>query len=167
MNGNPLRPTPVARRVRAWFAPVLRESGTPAVFDPSRHDPSNMSAPWLDLGCVMNFRRVPATRHELMRAGVKSAVTAQARRNLEARVEFEFHDWGKVQMALAGGSQHMNVLASNVNADPFPSGGSPQDAVALLPTSTAQELVFGAGAVEAFQVGDLIAVDVDYAQQTG
>ena len=36
---------------------------------------------------------------------------AQFRGPLEARVEFDFREWGKLQMALAGGSEHMNVLA--------------------------------------------------------
>lgn len=143
--------TPIARRVRAWFAPVARESGTPAVFDPSRHDPTAMPSPWINLGDIANFRRTPATQHKLIRAGAKSAAVAQVRQNLETRVELDFRDWGKLQMALAGGSQHMNVLASDVNADPLPSGGSPQIAVALLPSSTAQELVLGAGAVDAFR----------------
>lgn len=126
-----------------------------------------MPAPWIDLGNIANFRRTQATQHELIRAGAKSAVTAQFRKHLEARVELDFCDWGKLQMALAGGSQHMNVLASDVNADLLPSGGSPQIAAALLPTSTAQELVFGAGAVDVFEIGDMIAVDVDYEQQSG
>jgi len=39
--------------------------------------------------------------------------------------------------------------------------------VAVLPGSTATELIFGAGAVDAFTVGDLLAVDLDYQQQTG
>ena len=167
MNDNSLRPQPVARRVRAWFAPVARESAAPAVFDPSQHDPSAPGGAWVDAGEIAAFRPTPLTKYELLRAGSKGAPLAVARRELEARVEFDFRDWGKLQMAIAGGSQHMNVLASDVNADPFPSGGSPQNAVALLPSSTAQELVLGAGAVEAFHVGDLIAVDVDYEQQTG
>ena len=124
-------------------------------------------APWVDLGEIDSFRRTAATEHEILRAGPKSATSAQVRKHLDARVEFDFREWGKLQMALSGGSQHMNVLASDVNADPSPSGGSPQDAVALLPTSTAQELVLGAGAVDAFEVGDLLAVDLDYQQQTG
>lgn len=167
MNSESLRPQPVARRVRAWFAPVARATGTPAVFDPSKHDPLAPGTPWIDVGQIDRFTRTPVTKHELLRAGAKSAATAQVRRRLEARVEFDFRDWGKLQMALSGGSQHMNVLASDVNADPFPSGGSPSNAVALLPTSTAQELVVGPGALEGFGVGEIVAVDLDYQQQTG
>ncbi len=159
--------TPIARSVRAWFAPVQRETGTAAVFDPSRHDPLAPGAPWIDAGAIDHFQRNAATKHELLRAGAKAATVSQVRRTLDGRVECDFREWGKLQMALSGGSQHMNVLASDVNADPFPSGGSPQDAVAVLAGSTAQELVLGAGAVDAFNVGDLLAVDIDYQQQTG
>jgi hypothetical protein len=40
-------------------------------------------------------------------------------------------------------------------------------AVGLLSGSSSVELVLGAGAVDGFSVGDLVACDVDYAQQTG
>ena len=40
---------------------------------------------------------------------------------LDARVEFDFREWGKLQMALAGGSEHMNVLASDPIAAAQPS----------------------------------------------
>jgi hypothetical protein len=39
--------------------------------------------------------------------------------------------------------------------------------VVVLPTSTANVLVLGAGSVGAFPVGSLVAVDLDYQQQTG
>ena len=159
--------TPISRQIRARFAPIRRNNGVAAIFDPSRHDPLAPGAPWIDVGVIADFQRKPLTKHDLLRAGAKGAPATQCRRELGARVDFDFCDWGKLQMALAGGSQHMNVLASDVNADPLPSGGSPRDAVALLPTSTAQELVFGAGAVETFNVGDMVAVDLDYEQQTG
>jgi hypothetical protein len=70
-------------------------------------------------------------------------------------------------MALAGGSEHMNVLAADPNADAQPSGGTPISAVAVLPGSTVNEVVVGAGAVNAFSTGDMIAVDADYDQETG
>jgi hypothetical protein len=124
-------------------------------------------APWIDLGWIENLKRTPATSFATLRAGTKGAPVGQLRHKVEARIEFEFREWGKLQMALAGGSQHMNVLAADVNADAMPSGGSPISAVAVLPGSTAQELVVGAGAVDAFADGDLLAVDVDYQQQTG
>ncbi|MBZ5566681.1 MAG: hypothetical protein LAN64_02400 [Acidobacteriia bacterium] len=160
----------ISRRTRAYFAPVNRETGAPAIYDPSKHGAFELDtppAPWIDLGWLESLKRIPATSFATVRAGAKGAPTAQLRRKLEARVECEFREWGKLQMALAGGSQHMNVLAADVNADAMPSGGSPLSATAVLPGSTAQELIFGAGAVEAFADGDLLAVDVDYQQQTG
>ncbi len=162
--------SPLARRVRAYFAPVDRSSGAPAIYDPGKHGCFALDsppAPWVDLGWIDNFKRLPGTSHAIVRGGTKGAPVGQVRRQLEARIEFDFRQWGKLQMALAGGSQHMNVLAAAANADPLPSGGSPQDAVAVLPGSTAQELVLGDGAVNAFSVGDLLAVDLDYQQQTG
>ena len=93
---------------------------------------------------------------------------AQFRGPLEARVDFDFRQWGKLQMALAGGSEHMNVLApASGSASPAPSGGTPAPGAAVLPGSTARELVFGAGVGSMFSAGCLIAVDVDYQQQIG
>lgn len=159
--------TPIARQVRAYFAPVLRDSGTAAVFDPSRHDPSAPGAPWVDLGPIDSFQRTAGTRHESLYAGAKSAVALQARSQLQARVECNFRQWGKLQMALSGGSQHMNVLAAVANSELFPSGGTPRDPISVLPASTPQELVFGASGAGVFAVGDVLAVDIDYQQQTG
>jgi hypothetical protein len=70
-------------------------------------------------------------------------------------------------MALAGGSEHMNVLATVESVTPAPSGGTPQPAVAVLPGSSATEIILGPGAVGDFPVGSVIAVDLDYAQQIG
>jgi hypothetical protein len=91
----------------------------------------------------------------------------QFRGMLDARVEFDFREWGKLQMALAGGSEHMNVLAPDPSATPFPSGGAPVPAVAAMAGSTAGEVIVGAGVVGSFAPGDIVAVDADYQQQTG
>ncbi len=161
---------PLARRLRAYFAPVERDTGAPAVYAPGKHGAFALDsppAPWVSAGWIENFRRTPATRSECLRAGSKGAAAAQFRAQLEARVEFDFQEWGKLQMALAGGSQHMNVLAEDLNSEPEPSGGVPLSAVAVLPGSTAAEIVVGAGTVDAFSAGDLVAVDLDYQQQSG
>ena len=92
----------------------------------------------------------------------------QFRGPVEARVEFEFRQWGKLQMALAGGSEHMNVLAPAAGSTSLaPSGGTPAAGIAVLAGSTASELNFGAGGTSMFTEGCLIAVDVDYQQQIG
>ena len=161
---------PIGRRLRAYFAPVDRETGKATPFDPAKHGVFLLDAPptpWIDLGWIENFARRSGTLVEPLRAGTRGAVSGQYRGELEALVEFDFREWGKVQMALSGGSEHMNVLAADPNADAQASGGSALPAVGVLPGSSAVELVVGAGAVGSFSKGDLVAVDVDYQQQSG
>jgi hypothetical protein len=160
---------PVTRRLRAYFAAVDRATESPAIFDPAKMGLFELEAPptpWIDLGWVDNFDRISGTTTECMRTGPANGASVQFRASLDARVEFDFREWGKLQMALAGGVQHMNVLAADPNADPEPLGASPLLGVAVLPGSTATEIQVGAG-VNAFAIGDMVAVDVDYAQQTG
>jgi hypothetical protein len=149
---------------------VNRVSGPTAIFDPSQNSGFQLDAPpspWIDLGWIEGFQRTSTSQIEPLVGGVSGAASAQARHALGARVDFEFRDWGKLQMALAGGAEHMNVLATNPSATPEGSGGIPLTAVPLLAGSTALELVLGAGAVAGFQSGELVACDVDYAQQVG
>ena len=173
MSTSPLRSAmvPVTRQMRVYFAPVDRTTETPTIFDPGACGvfPLNAPpAPWVDLGWIENFARWYDTPKDVVRAGAKSLPVGQFRGALEARVEFDFCHWGKVQMALACGSEHMNVLAPLGGiGSPAASGGTPAPAVAVLAESTASELVFGPGAVNAFPVGSLIAVDADYQQQVG
>jgi len=172
MSSSPVRAAmvPVTRQIRAYFAPMNRTAGTPTIFDPGKYGAFLLGAPpapWLDLGWVDNFQRLCTTLTEPLRAGVPGAPTAQFRGPLDARIEFDFREWGKLQMALACGSEHMNVLASDPNANAQPSGGTPLPGVAVLPGSTASEIILGEGAVNAFSVGNIVAVDSDYQQQTG
>jgi hypothetical protein len=160
---------PIARQTRAYFAAVDRLNGPTAVFDPAQNAGFSLDAPpapWIDLGWIENFQRTSTSQVESLPGGAAGAVTAQARVALGARVEFEFRDWGKLQMALAGGAEHMNVLATAPGASPAGSGGVPFAAVPVLAGSTAEQLVVGA-AVSGFQVGQLVACDIDYAQQVG
>jgi hypothetical protein len=161
---------PIGRRVRAYFAPVDRASGSPEIFDPGQsglfvldHPP----APWLDLGWIDNFQRVSLTATEAVRSGVRGTAAAQFRGALDARVEFDFRQWGKLQMALAGGSEHMNVLSTAANSTAVPSGGAPVPAIAVMPGSSANEVIVGASAAGLFAAGDIVAVEADYQQQTG
>jgi hypothetical protein len=162
---------PVSRQMRAYFAPVNRATESPTIFDPGSAGMFPLDAPpapWVDLGWIENFTRWYDTPTDAVRSGVKLLAAAQYRGPLEARVEFDFRQWGKLQMALAGGSEHMNVLALAAgSASPAPSGGTPAAAVAVLPGSTASVLVLGSGAASAFPAGSLIAVDLDYQQQIG
>ncbi|HEY3973748.1 MAG TPA: hypothetical protein VGM18_12135 [Candidatus Sulfotelmatobacter sp.] len=173
MSTSPLRAAmvPVIRQMRAYFAPVNRVTETPTIFDPGQNAAfllDSPPAPWLDLGWVENFERWYDTPTDVVRSGARTLPAAQFRGPLEARVEFDFRQWGKLQMALAGGSEHMNVLApASASTSPEPSGGTPEPAVAVLSGSTASVLVFGSGVASAFSVGELIAVDLDYQQQIG
>ncbi len=160
---------PVSQRVRAYFAPVNRSTGAPSLFDPGKYGQFLLDAPpapWLDLGWVENFQRFCATTTQPLRSGAEGAPSSQFRGPLDLRIECEFREWGKLQMALACGSEHMNVLACNPNADPQPSGGTPMPAVVLLPGSSASQLVLGAGVANSSR-GEVIAVDVDYQGQIG
>jgi hypothetical protein len=161
---------PVTRQMRAYFAPVNRTTETPTIFDPAASGVFALDsppAPWLDLGWIEGFERYYDTPTDVVRSGTNALPAVQFRGPIEARVEFDFREWGKLQMALAGGSEHMNVLATSPSATPTPSGGTPIPAAAVLTGSTASELNFGTGVVSAFVEGNLIAVDVDYQQQIG
>jgi hypothetical protein len=161
---------PISRQTRAYFAAVDRVNGPTAIFDPSKDSGFQLDAPpapWIDLGWIENFQRTSTSQIEALIGGVVGAVSAQARHALGARVEFEFRDWGKLQMAVAGGAEHMNVLATDPSASRAGSGGIPVSSVPLLPGSTATQLVLGVGVVAGFHTGDLVACDVDYTQQTG
>lgn len=162
--------TPITGRMRAYFAPMNRVMGTPTIFDPGKCGLfllDSPPAPWIDLGWIDNMRRYSGTRTEAIRSGPRGEEVAQFRGPADGRIEFDFREWGKLQMALAGGSEHMNVLAPMSNANPQPSGGLAAMGVAVAPGSTASEIILGAGAVDAFSQGDMVAVDVDYQQQTG
>jgi hypothetical protein len=173
MSTTPLRAAmvPVMRQMRAYFAPVNRATETPTIFDPGLSGVFALNsppAPWLDLGWVENFERWYETPTDVVRSGAKGLPAAQFRGPLEARVGLDFRQWGKLQMALAGGSEHMNVLAPlSESATPAPSGTTPASGVAVLAGSTASQLVLGTGVGSVFSVGCLVAVDVDYQQQTG
>ena len=173
MSTFPLRAAmvPVTRQMRAYFAPVNRPGETPTIFDPGlcgAFPLDSPPSPWLDLGWVENFERWYDTPTDVVRSGARTLPAVQFRGPQEARVEFDFRQWGKLQMALAGGSEHMNVLApAGASASPAASGGTPAAGAAVLAGSTASELVIGSGVKSMFSAGCLVAVDVDYQQQIG
>lgn len=161
---------PITSQVRAYFAPVDRNAESPTIFDPAKYanfDLDAPPAPWISVGAIANFERSSGTKTETLMAGSPVSVALQYRSALAAQIEFDFRDWGKLQMALAAGVQHMNVLAAEPSADPQPSGSSPLAPVAVLPGSSANEIIFGPGAIDAFAPGDILAIDVDYTQELG
>jgi hypothetical protein len=136
----------IARRARAYFAPVPAQPLSPAAF---ASDPPDG---WIDLGWVENLKRTSGTHVEALRTGARSAPTAQYHTALDACVECDFAEWGKLQMALSSGGEPRNVL----------SGG----AAAVSAQSSRVQLLMQPGATP-FIAGDLVAVDVDYTGQTG
>ena len=118
-------PAPVARRVRAYFAPVNRAAQTPVLFDPSEQGGFNLDAPpapWISLGWIQEFARKPASKTSPLLTGIPAATLEQVRETLEAQVSFQFLSWTKLTMALATGSQHMNLLAPASGAAPAADG---------------------------------------------
>jgi hypothetical protein len=165
-----LSTAPVSRSVRAYFAPVNRATATPTLFDPAqygRFDLNAPPAPWIDLGWITKFARKTGTKVEPLRSGSPAATTAQVRSELEATVALEFQTWGKLQAALASGSQQTNLLATAANANANGSGGTAAAPVALIAGSTATTLNVGTTAAASFSPGTLVAVDADYTGTTG
>ncbi len=103
-----------------------------------------------------------------MMTGAPAVAQSLLRSAVEAAVELEFDRWGKLQLALASGSQQMNLLQTAAGAAANGSGGLAAAAVPLagVTGSTATSLNVGAAAAQ-FQVGDLVAVDEDYVAQVG
>jgi len=162
---------PVARRVRAYFAPVNRSTGVATIFDAAQAGGFALDAPpapWVDLGWVTGFARKSATKVGALRAGAPAMAQTQVRTEVEATLAMEFESWGKLQMAVASGSEQMNLLVTASGAAANGSGGLAASAVPLVALdSTATSLGVGAAAAAGFSVGDLVAVDVDYAVQMG
>ena len=160
---------PTARSVRAYAAPINRVTGAIVAFDPAQ-GPFNLDlppAPWIDLGWVENFKRTASTRYDALRTGPTANITVQYRTQPEARVEFDLLTWGKLQMALSGGTQQLNVLVEQPGILPQPSGGMPLPASPLQTGSTYTQIVLASDQLANFSVGDIVAVDVDYNGQTG
>ncbi len=122
--------------------------------------------PWIDLGWITGFARKSATKIEPVRAGAPATPQMQSRSLIDATVAFQFASWGKLQMALAAGTQQMNLLKVQLGAAAAGSGGTAVAAVALQSGSTATVLQLGAATAN-FAAGETVVVDVDYTGQLG
>ena len=163
-------PAPVARRVRAFFAPVNRSAQTPVLFDPAQQGRFSLDAPpapWISLGWIQNFVRKPLSKSAPMLAGIPASPLEQVRETLEAQVSLEFLSWTKLTMALATGSQHMNILAAAIGATASANGAQAVPAVTPQSGSNATQIMLAATDAQEFQVGSIVAVDVDNTGQTG
>lgn len=149
--------------VRAYFAPVDRAAETGTMFDPAASFSLDAPpAPWLPLGRVRNFKRAAKHTVGALRTGVQGVAQTQFRTQVDARVSFDFCEWGKLQMALAAGSQHMNVLEAS-GTTPRASGGAAKAAVAVGAGSTASQIALDTATLANYAAGQLVVVDVDYA----
>jgi hypothetical protein len=161
---------PTINRVRAYFAPVNRAASQPTIFDPAQLGAFDLDAPpspWLDLGWIAGFARRCETKIDPIRGGAPATTLFQVRTEIDATVNFSFESWGKLQLALAAGSQQMNLLKTASGATAAGSGGTALTATALESGSTATVLQVGATAVASFAADELVAVDVDYVAETG
>ena len=163
-------PAPVTRRVRAYFAPVNRAAQTPVLFDPSQQGGFSLDAPpapWFDLGWIQDFARRPASKSTALLTGIPAAALEQVRESVQAEVSLQFLSWTKLTMALATGSQHMNVLS--VAGDPALAADGAPAAPAVTPQSgsTSTSILLASSDAAKFTAGSIVAVDVDYTGQTG
>ena len=163
-------PAPVSRRVRAYFAPVNRAAQTPVLFDPAEQGGFNLDAPpapWIGLGWIQAFSRKPASKTAPVLTGIPAATLQQVRETIEAQVSFEFLSWTKLTMALATGSQHMNLLAPAPGASAAANGAQASAAVVLQSGSSATSIQLASADAARFTPGSIIALDADYTGQTG
>ncbi|HTW80145.1 MAG TPA: hypothetical protein VME23_11425 [Terracidiphilus sp.] len=163
-------PAPVSRRVRVYFAPVNRSAQTPVLFDPAQQGRFSLEAPpapWISLGWIQGFVRKPTSKTAALLTGIPAAPLEQVRETLEAQVSCEFLSWTKLTMALATGSQHMNVLAAASGAVPSGDGAQAVPAVTPQSGSNATLILLDSSDAAKFQAGSIVAVDVDNTGQTG
>src|SRR5208283_802309 len=163
-------PAPVARRVRGYFAPVNRTTQTPVLFDPATQGGFSLDAPpapWISLGWIQDFTRKSGSKTSPVFTGIPAATLEPVRETLEAQVIVQFLSWTKLTMALATGSQHMNLLAPASGTAPAADGPQAAGAVTLQSGSTATFVALAATDAAKFAPGSIIALDADYTGQTG
>jgi hypothetical protein len=161
---------PIVRRIRAYFAPVNRTAGVPAIFDPAQNGSFNLDSPpspWLDLGWLDTFQRNTESKVTPLRSGAPGLPLSQVRTEIDSIISINFSSWGKLQMAATAGSEQMNLLATTVNAPANGSGGTAAAAVPLSAGSTASFLGVASNQLAGFSPGQMIVVDIDYSGQTG
>ena len=163
-------PAPVARRVRGYFAPVNRAAQTPVLFDPAEQGGFSLDAPpapWISLGWIQEFTRKPGSKTSPVLAGIPAGTLEQVRETLQAQVSLQFLSWTKLTMALATGSQHMNLLAPGSGSIAAATGAQASSAVTPQTGSTAASILLAATDAAKFAAGSLVALDMDYTGQTG
>ena len=125
-------------------------------------------APWVDLGWCSKFRAEERDEGwSAARPGLRRWCRARCVTQVEATVQLEFESWGKLQLALAAGSQQMNLLQTANGAAANGSGGVAAAAIPLRLGSTATCVECGGDGGGAVSSGELVAVDEDYAGADG
>jgi hypothetical protein len=140
------------------------------LFDPSEQGRFSLDAPpapWLSLGWVQNFERKTTSKSMPLMTGIPAAPLEQVRETIDAGVSLQFLSWTKLTMALATGSQHMNILAPASGATPAADGAQAVAAVTPQAGSTSTSIVLAPADAAKFTPGAIVAVDVDYTGQTG
>jgi hypothetical protein len=163
-------PAPVTQRVRAYFAPTNRAAQTQVTFDPAEAWNFNLDsppAPWIGLGWIQGFARKPLSKTASVMAGIPAATLEQVRETLGAQVSFQFLSWTKLTMALATGSQHMNLLAPGSGASAAADGAQAVAAVTVQSGSSSTFVSLTSTDAAKCATGSIVAVDADYAGQTG
>src|SRR5208337_3440986 len=154
-------PAPVTKRVHAYFAPVNRSTQTPVLFDPSQQGGFSLGSPpspWISLGWIQDFQRKPASKSSSLLTGVPASTLEQVRETLQAQVSFQFLSWTKLTMALATGSQHMNILAPASGAAAATDGAQAAPAVVVQSGSTASAIVLATADAAQFAAGQIVVV---------
>lgn len=160
----------INRRVRAYFAPVNRAQQLPSIFDPSQSGQFSLDAPpapWIDLGWIEGFARKSSSLIKPLSSGVPSVVQYQVRETTGATVSFRFKVWTKLTMALAAGSQHMNLIQPANGEEANGSGAKGVAAVSIQAGSTATSIALNPADAATFSAGCMVVADVDYAGETG
>jgi hypothetical protein len=140
------------------------------LFDPAEQGGFSLDAPpypWISLGWIQEFTRKAASKSAAVLTGVPASLGSQVRETLEAQVSLEFLSWTKLTMALATGSQHMNLLAPASEAALAADGAQAATAVTVQSGSTATFVALTSADAAKFSAGSIIALDVDYTGQTG
>ncbi len=140
------------------------------LFDPSAQGAFNLDdppAPWINLGWIQGFTRKSTSKSATLMTGIPAAPLEQVRESLDAQVSFQFLSWTKLTMALATGSQHMNLLCPAEDAAPSGDGGRASAAIGIQAGSS--ESFISLAGVDAAKcvAGSMISVDEDYSGQTG
>lgn len=163
-------PVPVARRVRAYFAPVNRPAQAPVLFDASEQGGFSLDsppAPWISLGWVQELYRKSVSKTAPILTGIPAATIGQVRETVQAHVSLQFLSWTKLTMALATGSQHMNLLAPASGASAAAGGAQAAPAVVVQSGSTPTFVALTPTDASQFSAGAIIAVDIDNSGQVG